>query len=157
MGEDATGADLPDGDDPGHSLTDEERQYPTVEFADGEIEPDGSFDLSTELDRDGMREIAEAIAGALSSHDLGVSAAEGTTTFGVGPRAVEASFDPDENHRGEVAITFRLSAKAMFVDDGSAETVGARGDTGFVPLSMLTDDEGTIRCYSWLYDPEPPE
>lgn len=156
-GDDPGDDGVPAGDDPGHSLADEELQYPTIAFEDGEIEADGTFDLSTEVDREAMSEVADAIAGALSSHDLGVDAADGTTTLGVGPRAVEASFDPDGSHRGEVAITFRLSAKAMFVDDGSGETVGARGDAGFVPLSTLTDDEGTPRCYSWIDDPESPE
>lgn len=149
--------ELPEADDPGHALPETDLQYPTITVEEGRIESDGSFDLSTETDRDEMREIAEAIAGALASHDLGVEADEGVTTLGVGPRAVELSFDPDESHRGELEISFSLSAKAMFVDDGTGETVGSRGDAGFVPESMLTDDDGRFRCYSWVENPESPE
>ncbi|GAB7095093.1 hypothetical protein JCM30237_22460 [Halolamina litorea] len=150
--------DLPEGDDPGHALPEADLQYPTISFEEGRIDSDGSFDLSMETDREGMQAVAEAVAGALASHDLGVEAAEGFTTFGVGPRAVEISFDPDENHRGELELTLRLSAKEMFVDDGCGEKVGSRGDAGFVPESMLTgDDDGRFRCYSWIDDPGSPE
>lgn len=150
--------DLPEGDDPGHALPDADLQYPTIEFDEGEIDADGSFDLSKGAGREEMSEVAEAIAGALSSHDLGVEAEEGFTTFGVGPQSVEMSFDADEDHRGELEVTLRLSAKAMFVDDGTGEKVGSRGDAGFVPVSMLTDgDDGRFRCYGWIDDPESPD
>lgn len=149
--------ELPEADDPGHALPEADLQYPTISIDEGEIDPDGSFDLSTETDRDEMREVAEAIAGALASHDLGIETDDGTTTLGVGPQEVDLSFDPDESHRGELEISFRLPAKAMFVDDGSGETVGSRGDAGFVPESMLTDNDGRFRCYSWVDDPESPE
>ncbi len=152
-----TDDDLSDGDDVDHGLPEADLQYPTIEFEDGKVEPDGSIDLSKETDRAEMSEVARAIADALSSHDLGVKTPEGATTFGVGPGSVDLSFDPDGDHRGEVELTFRLPAKAMFVDDGSGETVGARGGEGFVPLSMLTEDEETFRCYSWIDDPESPE
>lgn len=155
--DDVADTDVPEGDDPGHSLPEADLQYPTIEFEEGEIDDDGSFDLSKETDREEMSEVAEAIAGALASHDLGVEADEGFTTFGVGPQAVEMSFDADENHRGELEITLRLSAKEMFVDDGESERVGSRGDAGFVPVSMLTDDDGVFRCYSWIDDPDSPE
>jgi hypothetical protein len=152
-----TDDDQPDGDDTDHTLSEGDLQYPTIEFDDGRVAPDGSLDLAKDTDREEMGEVARAIADALSSHDLGVRTPEGATTFGVGPGSVELSFDPDDDHRGEVELTFRLPAKAMFVDDGSGDPVGARGGEGFVPLSMLTDDEGTFRCYSWIDDPESPE
>lgn len=154
--EDGT-ADLPAGDDPDHALPEADLQYPTLSFDEGTIDADGSFDLSTEADREAMSEVAEAVAGALSSHDLAVETEEGFTAFGAGPKAVEASFDADEDHRGELEITLRLSGKAMTVGDGAGEKVGSRGDAGFVPESMLTDDGGDDRCYGWIDDPESPE
>lgn len=155
--EEAADGDLPAGDDDGHALSEADLQYPTIEFEEGTVESDGALDLSKPTDREAMSVVADAVAGALSSHDLGVSTPDGSTTFGIGPRRVELSFEPDENHRGELAITFRLSAKSMVVDDGTGEPVGARGDAGFVPVSMLTDDDGSFRCYSWIDDPESPE
>lgn len=149
--------DLPDGDDPEHALPEADLQYPTLAFEDGAVEPDGSFQLSTTTDREEMGAMATDLAGGLSSHDLGVETPDGVTTLGVAPDGVEVSFDPDDDHSGDLEITFRLSAKAMSVDDGSAETVGARGDTGFVPLSMLTDDRERYRCYSWIDDAADPE
>ncbi|NHX36369.1 MULTISPECIES: hypothetical protein [Halolamina] len=146
--------DLPAGDDLDHALPAADLQYPTLEFDEGCIDDDGSFDLSAEADREAMSEAAEGVAGALSSHDLAVETEAGYTAFGVGPKSVEASFDPDE---GELAVTLRLSAKAMAVDDGSGERVGSRGDAGFVPESMLTDDGDDYRCYRWIDDPESPE
>jgi hypothetical protein len=149
--------DIPEGDDADHGLPEDELNYPTLEFEDGRVETDGSFDLSRATDYDEMGEWATALAGALGSHDLGVSTPDGFVTFGVAPQGVDASFEPSENHRGELELTFRLSAKAMFVADDEDEVVGARGDTGFVPLSMLTDDEELFRCYNWIDDPEDPE
>lgn len=148
---------IEEGDDPGHALSEDDLDYPTFEFEEGTVGDDGEFDLQQGTTYDEMAEFAEGLAGALSSHDLGVSTPEGFLTLGVGPQAVEASFDPGENHRGELAITFRLSAKAMYVADGDEAVVGARGDTGFVPLSMLTDDRELHRCYNWIEDPEAPE
>lgn len=149
--------DVPEGDDADHGLPEDELNYPTLEFEDGHVETDGSFDLSRATDYDEMGEWATALAGALGSHDLGVSTPEGFLTFGVAPQGVDATFEPGENHRGELELTFRLSAKVMFVADDEDEVVGARGDTGFVPLSMLTDDEELFRCYNWIDDPEDPE
>ncbi|NHX36737.1 MULTISPECIES: hypothetical protein [Halolamina] len=106
---------------------------------------------------DEMADIAEDLAGALASHDLGVETPDGVLTLGIGPQEVDASFEPDENHRGELEITFRLSAKAMYVADGDETTVGARGGKGFVPVSMLTSDRELYRCYNWIDDPEEPE
>lgn len=149
--------ELPASDDADHGLPEADLQYPTLTFDEGEIDADGSFDLSTDADREATSEVAEAIAGALSSHDLAVEAEGGYTAFGVGPKAVEASFDADEDHRGELTVTLRLSAKAMTVDDGTGEKVGSRGDAGFVPESMLTEAEGDYRCYGWVDDPESTE
>lgn len=149
-----TDDEIPEGDDPGHALSEEDLNYPTFEFESGSVEENGSFDLSRGTNYDEMADLAEGLANALASHDLGVSTPEGFLTFGVGPNKVEASFDPDENHRGELEITFRLSAKAMFVADGDETIVGSRGGKGFVPLSMLTSDRELYRCYNWIQDPE---
>lgn len=154
---DEEGGEVPDGDDPGHALPEADLNYPTLSFDDGAIAPDGAFDLLKDLGRDDMSDWADALAGALASHDLGVEADKGFVTLGVAPNNVEMSFNPAENHSGELEITFRLSAKAMFVDDGTGEKVGARGDAGFVPLSMLTEDRDVFRCYSWIDNPENPE
>ena len=149
--------EIPEGDDPGHALSEENLDYPTFEFDEGSVDDDGAFDLRTSTDYDEMTEFAEGLAGALSSHDLGVSTPDGFLTLGVSPGSVDTTFDPDENHRGEFEITFRLSAKAMYVADDDETVVGARSDTGFVPLSMLTDDRELHRCYNWIEDPEEPE
>lgn len=143
--------------DTDHVLPEEELSYPTLAFESGEIATDGSFDLSEELDREQMGDWAEGLAGALGSHDLGVSTPDGFVTFGVAPDSVDATFEADENNRGSLEVTFRLSGKAMFVADGDDEVVGSRGDTGFVPLSMLTGEKDLYRCYSWIDDPEDPD
>lgn len=155
----AADGDIAEGDDPGHALPDEDLQYPTLEFDEGELTPDDNFSVSKEMGRDEMGAWAEDLAGALSSHDLGVETPEEFLTFGVAPSAVDVSFDTDddEDHRGELEITFRLSAKRMFFADDEAEKVGSRGSKGFVPLSMLTGDRDVYRCYSWIEDPENPD
>ncbi len=151
-----TDESIPDGDDPGHALPEEDLHYPTIAFDDGTVD-DGAFELSTEPDREEMGTIATDLANALSSHDLGIETPDGFTTLGIAPEDVEVSFDPDDDHRGELEFTFRLSAKAMFVADAEAEKVGSRGEQGFVPLAMLTDDRDVYRCYSWVDDPSDPE
>lgn len=153
------GDEIPEGDDPGHALSAADLNYPTFEFEDGSVDSDGSFDLSRGTNYDEMAELAEGLAGALASHDLGISTPDGFLTLGVGPKEVEATFEPNENHRGELELTFRLSAKAMFVaeDDDDETVVGSRGGKGFVPLSMLTSDRELYRCYNWIDDPEEPE
>lgn len=143
--------------DTDHVLPDDELNYPTLSFDSGAIEADGSFDLSQELDREEMAEWAEHLAGALGSHDLGVAAEEGLVTFGVAPDEVSATFEAKEDHRGTLEVTFRLSGKSMFVADEDETVVGSRGDTGFVPLSMLSEEEVLYRCYSWIDDPENPD
>lgn len=157
MGDAEETADGSDADKASHALSPEELNYPTLEFETGEIDSEGGFDLSRELDYDEMGEWAEAVAGALESHDLGISTPAGFLTFGIAPDGVDATFDSDENNRGTLELTFRLSAKAMFVADADDEVVGSRGDVGFVPLSMLSDDRETYRCYSWIDDAEDPE
>lgn len=142
--------------DDNHGLAPEDLSYPTLEFEAGEMGADGEFDLSAELDREEMAAWCDALAGALTSHDLGVEAANRFATFGVAPQGVGVAFDPDEDHRGDLEVTFRLSAKAMVVGDEGDEQVGARGDAGFVPLSTVTEDESP-RCYNWVDDPEDPE
>ena len=154
MGDDG---EIPEGDDPGHALSEADLNYPTFEFEEGRVDDDGGFDLSRDTDYDEMADFAEGLAGALASHDLGVSTPDGFLTLGVGPQAVEASFEPGENYRGKLELTFRLSAKAMFVADDDETPVGSRGGKGFVPLSMLTSDRELYRCYNWIDDPEEPE
>lgn len=149
--------DLPEGDDPGHVVPEADLQYPTIEFDEGEVADDGGFDLSQPMGRDDMADVAEALAGALGSHDLGVETPDGFVTFGVGPGDVDVSFDPDEDHRGDLEVTFSLSAKAMFVADADTPKVGSRGGKGFVPLSTLTGEQELTRCYNWISDPENPD
>lgn len=160
MGDDDAAVDDADSTDKDtdHVLPDEELNYPTLSFDSGEIAADGSFDLSQQLNREEMAAWAEHLAGALGSHDLGVATEDGLVTFGVAPDDVDARFEADEDHRGTLEVTFRLSAKSMMVADENDAVVGSRGDTGFVPLSMLSDEEEALyRCYSWIEDPEDPE
>jgi hypothetical protein len=151
------GEDLPEGDDPGHAVAEGDLQYPTLDFADGEIADDGGFDLSQSMGREEMSEWLTGLDGALASHDLGVESPDGFVTFGVGPQAVDVSFEPDDAHRGTLEVTFRMTAKAMFVGDEDDEKAGSRAGKGFVPLSMVTEDRDVFRCYSWIDDPENPE
>lgn len=144
------------GEDVRAALPEADLQYPTIEFEDGEIDPDGGFDLTKSTDWGEMSDVATDLAGALSSHDLGVETPERFTTLGVAPESVEMSFDPDADQGGELEVTFRLSAKTMVLGGDSKERVGARGGKGFVPLSVLTDDEGR-RCYGWIDDPGDPD
>lgn len=153
----ATEESLPEGDDPGHALPDEDLHYPTIEFEDGAVDADGAFDLLKGTNRDEMGAVATDLAKALSSHDLGIETPDGFTTLGIAPKDIEVSFEPDDTHRGELKFTFRLSAKAMFVADDEAEKVGSRGRKGFVPLEMLTGDRDIYRCYSWVDDPSDPD
>lgn len=140
-----------------HVLPDDELNYPTLRFDSGAIETDASFDLSSQLDREEMADWATSVADALGSHDLGVATEDGLVTFGVAPDGVDATFEADDDHRGTLEVTFRLSGKAMFVAGENDAVVGSRGDTGFVPLAMLSEEEELYRCYSWIDDPEDPE
>lgn len=150
--EDANGTE--DGD---HTLPEEKLQYPTFTFDEGEVSEQGGFDLSRELDRAAMRAWLEDLAGGLASHDVAVESPDGYVSFGVGPGDVEMRFDPDEQFRGELEVTFRLPAKAMFVSgDPDQPKVGARGGRGFIPVEMLTEDRDVYRCYNWIDDPSDP-
>lgn len=149
------GTDGEDVDD--HALPEEKLQYPTFTFETGDVSERGGFDLSEELDRAAMRAWLEDLSGGLASHDVAVESPDGYVSFGVGPGDVEMRFDPDEEFRGELEVTFRLKAKAMFVsDDPEQQKVGARGGRGFIPLEMLTEDRDMYRCYSWIDDPTDP-
>lgn len=153
--EEADGSEESEDDD--HSLPDEALQYPTFTFEEGTMSERGSFDLSKELDREAMQAWLDDLAGGLASHDVAVESPDRYVSFGVGPGEVEMQFDPDEEFRGELEVTFRLTAKAMFVsDDPDQPKVGARGGRGFVPLEMLTGDRDVYRCYSWIDDPTDP-
>lgn len=64
------------------------------------------------------------------------------------------AIEPDENHSGELEVTFQLRAKVMVVNESDDPKVGARGGKGFIPLAMLTDeDDREYRCYNWIEDP----
>lgn len=140
-----------------NALPPEKLVYPTFEFEDGEIDADGGFDLSREMDADGMAEWLEDLVGGLGSHDVAVESPDGHVRFGIAPKDVEMSFDPDENHQGELEVTFRFRSKAMFVaDDPTKRTVGARGGVGFIPIEMLTTDRETFHCYNWIEEPTDP-
>lgn len=157
--EELTGAneddEIPLGD---HTLPPEKLVYPTFEFEEGEVDEDGGFDLRQEMDRETMIEWLTELAGGMESHDVAVESPDGHVRFGVGANDVAMSFDPDENHRGELEITFTLNTRAMFVsDDPSKPDVGARGGRGFIPRSMLTSNRETFRCYNWIEDPENPD
>lgn len=152
--------DLPDDVDAAvaaddHALPPEELQYPEFEFDEGAVAPDGTFDLTRDLDREATQALLRDLAGGLASHDVGVAAPNRRVTLGVAPGDVEMSFDPDDDHTGTFEVTLSLRAKAMDVQDGDAETVGARGGQGFVPLAMLTEDgdPSEYRCYNWVEDP----
>lgn len=140
-----------------HALPDEKLTYPTFSFEDGTIDENGGFDLEQAIDREEMIDWLRELASGLESHDVGVESSDKHVRFGVGSKGVEMSFEPDENHRGEFAVTFRLNSRAIFVaDDLEKKDVGARGGVGFVPLSMLTTDRETFRCYNWIEDPTDP-
>lgn len=140
-----------------HALPAEKLVYPTFEFDGDGIDDNGRFDLSQDVDREGMITWLRDLADGLESHDVGVEDPERHVRFGVGSDAVEMAFDPDDDHRGELTVTFRLKSRAIFVaDDLEKRDVGARGDVGFIPLSMLTTDRETFRCYNWIEDPTDP-
>lgn len=137
-----------------HALARSDPQYPEFTFEEGTIEADGGFDLRRELDREEMRAWLSDVTGALESHDFGVEAPDRRVTLGVAPKAAVFSFDPDENHSGELEVTFQLRAKVMVVNESDDPKVGARGGKGFIPLAMLTDeDDREYRCYNWIEDP----
>lgn len=139
------------------ALPTEKLVYPTFEFEEGAIDDNGGFDMTQDVDRDAMISWLRDLADGLESHDVGVEGPDRHVRFGVGSDAVEMAFDPDENHRGELAVTFRLKSRAIFVaDDLEKPDVGARGDVGFIPLSMLTTDREKFRCYNWIEDPTDP-
>ena len=140
-----------------HTLPEEDLQYPEFTFEDGDVSDRGQFDLQQSLNREEMIEWLENLAGGLTSHDVAVESPRGHVRFGVGPEDVEMRFDPDDEYRGELEVTFRLNAKAMFVaDDPTKAKVGARGGKGFIPREMLTSDRELFRCYSWIDDPTDP-
>lgn len=145
----------PDPETESHVLPDEKLRYPEFAFEDGEM-VDGRFELERSLDREGMREWLEELSGGLASHDVGVSTADETAIFGVGAGDVSMSFDPDDEHRGTLEVTFSLNAKLMtFSDDPEERRAGARGGEGFIPIEMLTTEKEpqTFRCYNWIRDP----
>lgn len=71
-----------------------------------------------------MATLLEDLAGGLASHDVAVEAPDGRVTLGVAPEGADVSFDPDENGVGELAVTDRLRAKPMVVDDPDDPKVG---------------------------------
>lgn len=149
-----------DGIEPAeNALPPEKLNYPEFVFEEGSIDADGGFDLTEGMKRDEIVSWLRELADGLESHDIAVESPDGHVTFGVGTGDVRMQFDPDENHQGTLSVEFGLKAKAMFVsDDPTRRKTGARGKTGFIPLSMLTDDKPpeSYRCYSWIRDPTDP-
>lgn len=140
-----------------HALPEEKLNYPEFVFDEGTVDENGAFDLSQGLSREEMVEWLRDLADGLESHDIAVESPDGHVTFGVGADDVSMAFDPDENHRGTLSVTFDLKSKAMFVAaDPTKAKAGARGGKGFIPLSMLTSDRETFRCYNWIDDPTDP-
>jgi hypothetical protein len=137
------------------ALDSEDLQYPTFTFPDASVGPDGGFDAERPLDYDTMAEWLRDLAGGLGSHDIAVEGADRRVIFGIGPDDVAMSFEPDDDHRGTVEVTFTLKAKAMTVGDTDDPQAGARGGRGFVPVEMLTGDRdpSDFRCYNWIADP----
>lgn len=148
----------PDPEETGHVLPDEELRYPDLAFDAEGLDPATGFALSRDLDREEMDEWLEDLAGALSSHDLGVTALDGHVVFGVAPEGVEVDYEPEETgeRTGELAVSFRLRTKVMVQSDDPEEKTGARAGSGFVPLAALTDNDRTFRCYNWVGDPFDP-
>ncbi|WP_224269291.1 hypothetical protein [Haloprofundus salinisoli] len=130
----------------------EELQYPEFTFDGDGIDADGSFSLSRSLSPEEMRSWLVDLAGGITSHDLGFEADDRRATFGVAPAGVDATFEADDDGRGEIEMTFRFRAATMTVEDADATKVGARGGRGFIPLAMLTDDRdpSEFRCYNWV-------
>lgn len=144
-------------DESGHALPEEKLNYPEFVFEDGEIGDSGAFELSQGLSREEMAAWLRDLADGLESHDIAVESPDGHVTFGVGSDEVSMAFEPDKNYRGTLSVTFDLKSKAMFVaDDPTKPKAGARGGKGFIPLSMLTSDQETFRCYNWIDDPTDP-
>ena len=140
-----------------NALPAESLRYPEFTFPVAGIEPNGSVDLQRDLTAEEMGAWLDDLAGGLASHDIAVESTDGYVTFGVAPAGVAVRFDPDENHRGELEVTFRLNARAMFVsDDPTGRKSGARGRSGFVPIEMLTTDRDRFQCYNWIDDPTDP-
>lgn len=140
-------------EDDDHVLNPEDLQYPELVFEEGDIDDDGGFDLAEDLTYEEMGRWLSDLQDALKTHDLAVESPDGHVRFGVGPKDVRVQFDPDENGRGEIAVTFTLKAATMFVaDDPEKPKVGARGGRGFVPIEQLTTDRERFRCYNWIED-----
>ncbi|WP_323676490.1 hypothetical protein [Halorubellus sp. PRR65] len=151
---DVDGNPLEPGD---HALPPDDLVYPTFAFDDGSVDADGAFDLSRDVDRETLSSWLSDLAGAMASHDVAVESPDGHVRFGVGAKDVAMSFDPDDDHSGDLEVTVTLNAKAMFVaDDPEKPAVGARGGRGFVPIEALTTDREEFRCYNWIDDPEDP-
>lgn len=137
-----------------HVLEDEQLCYPDFTFEEGTISPVDGFALDRSLTRSEMCEWLTELAGGLTSHDIGVSTPTSTAIFGVGAQGVSMAFEPDENHRGILEVTFRLPAKVMTLsNDPDVRVAGSRGGVGFIPKTMLTTDQELFRCYNWIEDP----
>lgn len=139
-----------------HVLPDEKLRYPEFAFEAGSMASDGGFALERSLGRESMREWLADLRGGLASHDVAVSTPTDVAVFGVGGGDVSMSFDPDDDHRGTLEVTFSLDAKLLaFSDDPDERRAGARGGAGFVPLEMLASDRdpSSFRCYNWIEEP----
>ncbi|GAA0196152.1 hypothetical protein ACFFQF_31595 [Haladaptatus pallidirubidus] len=149
--------DLEIDEEDDHVLPSEDLLYPEFTFEEGDVGDRGEFDLSRSISREEMIQWLDDISGGLTSHDIAVESPGGHVRFGVSPKDVEMQFSPDDDFRGDLEITFRLNAKAMFVaDDPTKQKVGARGRRGFIPIQMLTSEKEIFRCYNWIDDPSDP-
>ncbi|WP_458207921.1 hypothetical protein [Haladaptatus sp. NG-SE-30] len=138
-----------------NALPTDDLQYPEFSFEEGTISPIGAFDLERELDREEATKWLRELAGGLTSHDVAVESPDRHVTFGVRPDTVSMAFDPNEDHRGTLEVTFQLDAKIMLEQDADRPKLGARGGRGFIPVEMLTTDRKPehFRCYNWIEDP----
>ncbi|MFC7044225.1 hypothetical protein ACFQH6_01320 [Halobacteriaceae archaeon GCM10025711] len=148
-----------DADDPiENPLAGEEpRRFPLFSFDGDGVGPDGSIDLAADdLTRAELVDWLHDLAASVRSHEVSVEADDGYMSVGVAPDEVALAFDPDDDHRGELTVTVRLDAAVMkHTDDPDRRRVGAHGDSGFIPLAMLTSDRDPdeFRCYNWVEDP----
>lgn len=138
-----------------NALSPDDLQYPEFVFEEGDIDQTGSFDLEQSQNREEMGEWLSDLAGGLVSHDIAVESPNRHVIFGIRPDTVSMAFDPDEDHRGKLEVTFTLDAKIMTAQDPDSPKIGARGGRGFIPIEMLTTDREPehFRCYNWIENP----
>lgn len=149
-------AEPPDPDTEPHVLPDEKLNYPTFDFEDGTIDPDGTVDLETTLGREELVAWLDALGLGLESHEVAVDDGDAMAVFGLGAGPVSLSFEPDDSNRGTLEISIELSAKLISRSTNPEEPIaGSRGGRGFIPIEMLTEgpEANLYRCWNWIDDP----